>query len=147
MDNVVWLILMIAFIVVEAATVNMVSLWFAGGALVALVASMMGAPVWLQILLFVAVSAALLIALRPAVHKLFTPKLTRTNVDAVVGAEGIVTAAVDNIHATGQVKIGSMEWTARSSDGQNMEVGTRVRVDKVEGVKVYVSALEVSVRR
>lgn len=147
MDSIIWTALLIAFIAVEAATVNMVSLWFAGGALVALVASLLSAPVWLQILLFAATSAALLMTLRPVVRKLFTPKLTRTNVDAVVGAEGLVTVPVDNLHGTGQVKIGGMEWTARSADGQPLEVGTRVRVDKVVGVKVYVTALEVSVRR
>ena len=147
MDSIIWTALLIAFIVVEAATVNMVSLWFAGGALVALVASLLSAPVWLQILLFAATSAALLMTLRPMVRKLFTPKLTCTNVDAVVGAEGLVTVQVDNLHGTGQVKIGGMEWTARSADGQPLEVGTRVRVDKVVGVKVYVTALEVSVRR
>lgn len=147
MDSIIWTALLIAFIAVEAATVNMVSLWFAGGALVALVASLLSAPVWLQILLFAATSAALLMTLRPMVRKLFTPKLTRTNVDAVVGAEGLVTVQVDNLHGTGQVKIGGMEWTARSADGQPLEVGTRVRVDKVVGVKVYVTALEVSVRR
>lgn len=147
MDSIIWTALLIAFIAVEAATVNMVSLWFAGGALVALVASLLSAPVWLQILLFAATSAALLMTLRPMARKLFTPKLTRTNVDAVVGAEGLVTVPVDNLHGTGQVKIGGMEWTARSADGQPLEVGTRVRVDKVVGVKVYVTALEVSVRR
>lgn len=146
MDNVIWLALMIVFVMVEAATVCVVSLWFAGGALAALIAAMLGAQVWLQILLFLAVSAALLIGLRPWLQKFFTPKLTRTNVDAVIGKVGLVTAAIDNLHATGQVKLGGVEWAARSTDGQPIEVGARVRVDKVEGVKVFVTAVEVRVK-
>lgn len=146
MDNVIWLVLLIAFVMVEAATVSVVSLWFAAGALAALVAAMLGAQLWLQVLLFAVVSAVLLIALRPVIRKHFTPKLTRTNVDAVVGSEGFVTADIDNLHAVGQVKLGGVEWTARSTDGQPISVGTRVRVDKVEGVKVYVTALEICVK-
>ena len=148
MDTFIWIALVVVFLIVEAACpIHLVSIWFAAGALVAAVVSMLHGQLWLQILLFAATSAALLMTLRPVVRKLFTPKLTRTNVDAVVGAEGLVTVPVDNLHGTGQVKIGGMEWTARSADGQPLEVGTRVRVDKVVGVKVYVTALEVSVRR
>lgn len=146
MDKILWLVLLIAFIAVEAATVSVVSLWFAGGALVALVAAMLGAELWLQIVLFAVVSAVLLIALRPVAKKLFTPRLTPTNVDAVIGAQGIVTVAIDNIHATGRVKLGSQEWAARSTDGQPIDAGVQVQVDKVEGVKVYVTPAEVCVK-
>ena len=146
MDKVIWLILLILFVMAEAATVSVVSLWFAAGALAALMAAMLGAQVWLQILLFGVVSAGLLIALQPLVRKHFTPKLTRTNVDAVIGAEGIVTVAIDNVHSTGQVKLGAVEWTARSTDGKPIEAGCRVRADKVEGVKLFVTALEVPVK-
>lgn len=146
MDKIIWLILLVAFIMVEASTVSLVSLWFAAGALAALVAAMLGAQLWLQAVLFAAVSAVLLVALRPLARKHFTPKLTRTNVDAVIGAEGLVTVAIDNIHSAGQVKLGAVEWTARSTDGQPIEVGARVKVDRVEGVKVFVSALEVCVK-
>ena len=120
-------------------------MWFAAGALVALIAAMLGAQLWLQAVLFAAVSAVLLLALRPIVRKFFTPKLTRTNVDAVVGAEGLVTAAIDNVQCTGQVKVGAVEWTARSANGQPIAVGTRIKVDRVEGVKAIVSPLEVPV--
>lgn len=146
MDHFIWLVLLIAFVLAEAATVSVVSLWFAAGALTAMVAAMLGAQLWLQILLFAVVSAVLLISLRPVIRKHFTPKLTRTNVDAVVGSEGFVTADIDNLHAQGQVKLGSVEWTARSSDDLPIPAGTRVRVDKVEGVKVFVTALQVPVK-
>ena len=89
------------------------------------------------------VSAGLLLALRPLAKKYLSPKLTATNVDSVVGSTGLVTAAIDNVSAAGQVKLGAMEWTARSTSGQPIPVGTRVKVDKIEGVKVYVSPSEV----
>ena len=144
MDTIIWLALMIVFLITEAATVVMVSLWFAAGALVAMAASLLGAPIWLQIVLFLTVAAVLLACLRGVVRKHFTPKLTRTNVDAIVGSKGYVTADIDNIGATGTVKLGAMEWTARSTTGSSIPKGALVRVDKIEGVKAFVTAVEVT---
>ncbi len=141
--TIVWLVLMVVFLAVEAATVTMVSLWFAAGSLVALVASLLHAQVWLQVTLFLAVSALLLAALRPMAQKHFTPKLSKTNVDAIVGSRGYVTADIDNISATGTVKLGAMEWTARSTTGSAIPKGALVQVDKIEGVKAFVTAVEV----
>lgn len=142
--SIFWLIAIVVFLMVEGATVAMVSLWFAFGALAALIASLLGGQVWLQALLFFLVSAGLLAALRPVTRKHFTPKLTKTNVDAIVGSQGYVTAHVDNLSAQGQVKLGAMVWTARSTSGDKIEAGTLVRVDRVEGVKVFVSPAEVT---
>ena len=142
---IVWLVLFAVFLIVEASTVTVVSVWFAAGALMALIVSMLGGPGWLQTLAFFVVSIVLLLSLRPVVRKYFTPRLTKTNVDSVIGSIGIVTAQVDNIQATGTVKIGAMDWTARSTDGTAIEVGTRVRVDRVEGVKVFVTPVEAAV--
>ncbi|MGM9584202.1 MAG: NfeD family protein [Faecousia sp.] len=141
---VVWLILMVLFLLVEAGTVSMVSLWFAAGALVALLVALPGGPVWLQVLLFLAVSGGLLLALRPLVRKVLLPKVTATNVDSVVGATGLVTAAIDNVSAAGQVKLGAMVWTARSTSGAPIPEGTLVKVDRIEGVKAFVSPVEVA---
>lgn len=141
---ILWLILMVVFLVVEASTVTMMSLWFAAGALAAMVISLLQGAVWLQVTVFVAVSAVLLTALRPLVRKYVTPKLTATNVDSVIGSTGLVTVAIDNVKATGQVKLGSMVWTARSSSGDLIPEGTLVRVEKIEGVKVFVSPITVS---
>jgi len=124
----------------------MVSLWFAAGALTATVTALLGGPFWLQTVLFFAVAVITLLLLRPLAKKHFTPKLTKTNVDSVIGSSGLVTADIDNINATGKVKLGAMEWTARSTDGQPIEKGTLIRVDRIEGVKVYVSKAEVSVK-
>lgn len=141
--TIVWLVLMVVFLLAETATVTMVSLWFAAGSLVALVATLLHAQLWLQVTLFLAVSALLLAALRPIARKHFTPRLTRTNVDAVVGSRGYVTADIDNISATGTVKLGAMEWTARSTSGSIIPKGTLVQVDKIEGVKAFVTPVNV----
>ena len=136
---IVWLVALLVFLFVEAQSVTMVSLWFAAGALAALIAALCGAELWLQIVLFFVVSIALLAALRPLARKFFTPKITKTNVDSIIGAQGLVTAPIDNIVAQGQVKLNGMEWTARSTSGEIIPIGTQVVVDKIEGVKVFVS--------
>ena len=139
-----WLMLTVALLAAEASTVTLVSLWFAAGALAAMVISFFG-PIWLQITAFLAVSVVLLTALRPLVRKYFTPRLTKTNVDSIIGSTGLVTAPSDNIAASGQVKLGGMEWTARSTTGDPIESGTKVTVDRIEGVKVFVTPAEVPV--
>ena len=93
--------------------------------------------------MFLVVSTVLLLALRPLVRKYVTPKVIRTNVDSVIGSRGIVTAPIHNVEARGQVKLNGMDWTARSTSGDPIEAGTLVRVDRVEGVKVFVSPAEV----
>ena len=140
-----WLALMVVFLIAEAAAVTITSLWFAAGALVALLAGLLGAAFWLQVVLFIAVSAAMLFALRPIIRKHFTPKLTPTNVDAIIGSEGYITVAVDNFNAVGQVKLGGMEWTARSTTGEKIDAGTLVKVDRIEGVKAFVTPVKESV--
>ena len=143
MFQIVWLVAMLIFLFVEAQSVTMVSLWFAAGALAALIGALCGAELWLQIVLFLAVSIALLASLRPLARKYFTPKLTKTNVDSVIGMQGLVTVQIDNITAQGQVKLGAMEWTARSTSGKTIPAGTLVTVDSVEGVKVLVTPAQV----
>ena len=137
-----WLIAMILFLLAEAATVTLVSTWFAVGSLAAMLVSFLNAPLWLQAALFVIVSAVCLTALRPLVRKHITPKITKTNVDAVVGSTGLVTVAIDNVSAVGQVKLGAMTWTARSVSGDPIGEGTLVKVAKIEGVKVFVEPVE-----
>ena len=142
----IWLGLMVAFLIAEAACpFHLVSIWFAVGALVAVIVSLLGGAVWLQITLFLLVSCALLAALWPLVRKFLNPKLEKTNVDSVIGSTGLVTAAIDNVTAVGQVKLGAMYWTARSTSGAPIAEGTLIRVDKIEGVKVFVSPAEVKV--
>ena len=138
-----WFALLVVFLLAEAATVTMISLWFAAGALAALAVSLMGVGTWLQVGVFFVVSATALIALRPLARKYFTPKITATNVDSVIGEKGLVTVAIDNVKAQGQVKLGGMVWSARSASGDPIAEGSLIRVEKVEGVKVLVSPVEV----
>ena len=141
---ILWLVALVVFLILEAQTVTMVTLWFAAGALCALIAAMCGADLWLQAVIFLAVSIVLLASLRPFARKFLTPKITKTNVDSVIGSEGLVIAAIDNIAAQGQVKLGAMEWTARSTSGETIAEGTLVKVDKIEGVKVFVTPVQVN---
>ena len=140
----IWLVLAVLFLAIEAATVTMVSLWFAGGCLAALAAALTGGSLGFQCFTALVVSAMLLACLRPVAKKHFTPKLTKTNVDAIIGTQGYATADIDNLAATGTVKLGAMEWTARSSDGTPIPKGTLVKAEKIEGVKVFVSPVEIT---
>ena len=137
-----WLVLIIIFLVVESSTVTLVSLWFAAGSLAALLTACLKAPLWLQVGVFVIVSAICLTALRPLVRKHIQPKITKTNVDALTGTIGLVTAPIDNVTAQGQVKLGAMYWTARSVSGDPIPEGTLVKVARVEGVKAFVEPVE-----
>lgn len=140
---IVWLVLTVVLLIAEAATVTVISLWFAAGALTAMAMALLGGGLWLQVLVFLVVSAVALTALRPLTRKYLTPAITATNIDSVIGALGIVTADIDNISAAGQIRLNGMEWSARSSSGEAIKTGTKVRVDKIEGVKVFVSPAEV----
>lgn len=136
----IWFALMVVFIIAEGACpFHLISAWFAVGALAAVVVSLLNGAVWLQITVFLVVSGALLIALWPITRKFLKPKVVKTNVDAVIDSCGYVTADIDNLAATGQVKLGAMEWTARSTTGNPIKAGTLVKVDRIEGVKAFVS--------
>ena len=140
----IWMVLMIGFLIVEGACpFHLVSIWFAAGALVASIVAMLHGALWLQITAFVVVSIGLLIGMLPFVKKVLNPGVVKTNVDALVEEKCYVTIAIDNITATGQVKLNGMEWTARSTNGQTIEAGTLVKVDKIEGVKVFVTPVPI----
>ena len=140
-----WLALFVVFLIVEAGTVALVSIWFALGALAALVSCALGAAMWLQITVFLVVSLVLLAVLWKRVRNKLTT--TKTNVDSVIGAEGYVTEAIDNLSYTGRVKLGGITWAARSTSGAGIPVGTLVKVERIEGVKVFVSPAEVACKQ
>ena len=142
MEAIIWLGIMVVFLFMEANTVSLVSIWFAAGSLAALIASLFGAQLWLQITLFLVVSAATLACLRPLVRKYIKPKIVPTNTDALLQSQGYVTEDIDNLAAHGQVKLGAMEWTARSTNGDPIPQGTLVKVDKIDGVKAFVTPVE-----
>ena len=141
---IIWLALTVVFLITEAVTVTVVSLWFAAGSLAAMVTALTGGGLAFQATVFLIISIVMLTALRPLVRKYVTPTLTPTNIDSVIGSVGIVTVQIDNISATGQVKLNGMEWTARSTSGEPIATGTQVTVNRIEGVKVFVSPAEVA---
>lgn len=134
-----WLILMVMFLIIEGTSVALISIWFAAGSLGALLAAVLNAPLWAQITVFLVVSATLLACLRPFVKKFIQPKITATNVDSVIGSVGYVTEDIDNLSARGQVKLGGMVWSARSTSGDPICKDTKIKVDRIEGVKVFVT--------
>lgn len=136
-----WLCTMVILGIMEAATVSLVCIWFAGGALIALIAAALGAPLWLQFTLFLVFSAGLLIAIRPIAAKHYRKDGTATNVNAIIGKTAVVIEPIDNLRGTGRVMIGSVDWTARSDDGTVIEKDALVRVLRVEGVKVRVEKI------
>ena len=142
----IWLGLLVAFLIVEAVcAVHLVSIWFAVGALLALFTALAGAAVWLQIAVFLAASCVLLALLWPLSRKVLNPGITATNIDSLIGTMGLVTQDIDNLSAQGQVKLGGMYWSARSTSGAPLSSGEKIRVDSIEGVKVFVSLAEETV--
>ena len=139
----IWFGLLILFGILEAVTVSVVSIWFMAGSLAAILAALCGASLPVQIVLFLAVSVALLACLRPLVRKYVSPKITATNADRVIGKTAGVTESIDNIAAQGAVKVGGVVWTARSSGGKPIAAGAQVQVDRFECVKLYVTPAEV----
>lgn len=137
----VWLALAIIFAVAEAATVGLVSLWFAVGALTAMVVAMFSGPIWLQIFVFIGVSGAVLIFLRPIVQKYIDSKKQPTNADRVLGVVCPVTEDIDNLMGTGAVLVDGKTWSARTSDGSKLPKGSFVIPLEIQGVKLIVKAV------
>lgn len=134
-----WLVLLIVCIVIEVATMGLTTIWFAGGALIAVFAALLNAPVWLQIILFFAVSLLLLIFTRPIAVKYFNKDRIKTNVESMVGRQAIVVSEIDNIQGIGQVTVGGQEWSARSHDDKiRIPAGAVVDVVAVNGVRLVV---------
>ena len=144
-EAIFWLIAMVIFAAAELMTVSLVSIWFAVGALGAIIVALTGGGLTFQVTVFLALAIVLLLCLRSLARSHLAPRVTKTNVDAVVGATGIVTTPVNNIAALGQVQIGGVEWSARSTDNTHIPAGAMVKVDKIEGVKVFVSPVRESV--
>lgn len=141
MQKIVWLVLLLLFAGGEAVSVGLTSIWFAAGALTALVAALLGGALWIQITLFLAVSILCMAAVRPLAKKHLNSKVEHTNADRVIGAEAQVTEDIDNIHGKGAVIIRGMTWSARSQDGAPIPTGTLVKVLRIEGVKVFVEQI------
>lgn len=134
-----WAAALVVFLIVEAVTAGLVSIWFVFGSLVALICAALGAAVWLQIFWFVIVSVATLVLTRPLVKRYVDSRSVATNADRSIGRAAVVTERIDNLAATGAVKLDGVVWTARSTDDAvAIEAGERVTVRAIEGVKLIV---------
>ena len=137
--SVFWLIAMVVLLIIEAVVPGLISIWFALGALAALISALFHAPIWLQIVWFVAVSVLTLVLTRTLVRKYVNNRVTPTNADMVIGKDAVVTERIDNLHAKGAVLLDGKTWTARmDQESEGAEPGETVRVLRIEGVKLIV---------
>ena len=135
----IWLIILVVCIVVELITMGLTTIWFAGGALIAAIAAALSLPLWLQILLFLAVSLVLLYLTRPVAVKYFNKDRVKTNAESLVGQQAIVISEIDNLQGIGQVTVGRQEWSARTADdNKKLPVGSVVIIRAISGVKLIV---------
>ena len=142
MYAIIWLAARVVLLIAEALTLGLTTIWFAGGALIALVAALVGANVWVQLGIFLAVSLILLIFTRPVALRYMNKSTLKTNVDSLAGEQGIVSETIDNLEATGKVKLNDVFWMARSEDGSIINEGTVVEIVRVDGVKLIVKVKE-----
>lgn len=134
----VWLFFTVLFGVLEAVTVQIVSIWFAGGSVCAMIAYALGASEPVQVMVFVISSAILLLLTRPFVKKLTKGQKISTNADSLVGKTAVVTKKTDELGLSGEARVGGSIWTICSSDGTPIEENEKVTVEKIEGVKLIV---------
>ena len=135
-----WLVLFVVLLVIEIATMGLTTIWFAGGALIASIAAMLGAPLPVQIVLFILVSVVLLIFTRPIATKYFNKGRTRTNAEGLIGQEAVVITEIDNLNGKGRVSVRGQEWTARTEDDSEViATGEMVTIKAISGVKLIVT--------
>lgn len=136
---IIWLIITVAMSVIELMTMGLVTIWFAAGAVVALLLSLIGVPMWLQIAAFLVVSVVVLILVRPIAMTHFNNRLKKTNIDAIIGRKLIAKTDIDNLHGTGKVDMDGSTWLAASSiDNIVIKAGEEVKVVEVRGAKLIV---------
>lgn len=135
-----WIVLLVVLLLVEAVTAQLTTIWFAAGAAAALLAELRNLSFLSQLLVFLVVSVTALIATRPIVKRVTRRKIQHTNADRCLGKTAVVVEDVDNLEGRGLVKVDGAVWTARSADGSKLKKDDRVSVEKIEGVKLIVSA-------
>lgn len=135
----VWLGIFILLVIIELITVQLTTIWFAVGALASLILAAFGVDnIFIQVIVFLLVSTISLIATRPLVKKFINRKAVPTNSDRCIGKKAVVTEEINNVMATGAVRINGVEWTARSEKDIIIPVDTKVTIKRIDGVKVYV---------
>ena len=142
MEGIFWLAVLILMVVIEAITLGLTTIWFAGGALAAFIAALVGAWLVVQVVLFFVVSFALLLGTRPFAVKYFNHDRARTNLESLIGAQAVVLEEIDNLQATGRVQVNGQEWSARSADGMAISKAETVQIEAIQGVKLMVKRRE-----
>ena len=133
----VWLGIIILAVIVEASTCALVSIWFIPAAVIALILSFFPIPLWIQIVVFVACSALLILFMKGIFKRTLGLKAVATNADALIGEEAVVTEAINNLESQGQVKVRGQIWSARAFDKDTKyEKGEILNVVAIEGVKL-----------
>ena len=140
-DSACWILVIVAALVIEAVSLNLNAVWFAIGGLGGLVAASLGMSIPTQWIVFLIVSTIFLLLVRPFARRVLKPKGAATNADRILGEQAIVTRAIDNTQATGEIKVMGQNWTARSADGVPIAAGETVRVREIVGVKAIVEPI------
>lgn len=138
----IWIAVIILALIIEAASVQLLSVWFALGGLAALGLCIFKVSPTVQIIVFAAVSIVALIIFWPLARKMNKKGFEKTNADRYIGKEGVVVQGISNLAAEGQVKVDNQIWTARSADGADIAEGAEIRVERIEGVKLIVSPVK-----
>ena len=136
---IIWAAAIVVFGILEAVTAQLVSIWFVFGSIAALISAFLGASIYLQIILWIAVSLAALLLTRPIVRKKLNTKIQPTNLDRCIGEQALVIEDIDNSKTQGQVKVDGKIWMARSENGEYISKDSVVTVEKIEGAKLIVS--------
>lgn len=140
---IIWLIILVVLLLLEILTLGLTTIWFAGGAVVAFIAALLGANLVVQIVLFIVASVILLVFTRPLAMKYLNRRTVATNVDSLIGEEAVVTEEIHNLLGKGQVQVRGVGWTARAvNEEEVIPCDTVVRVKKIDGVKVLVEKVE-----
>ena len=138
-----WLLLTAVLLIIEALTAGLTTIWFAGGALAALILTFLGAPFWLQTGVFAAVSLILLLVTRPLVKKYMRKGSGETSLDRMIGREVLVTEQINNLRGTGEVQLEGQFWMARAADNDEIiDKGRIATIREIRGVKLIVGPVE-----
>lgn len=141
MDGIFWLIIVIVMAIIEIITLGLTTIWFAGGALVAFIASLLGANLAVQVVLFIVVSLVLLAVTRPLAVKFFNKGRESTNAESLIGGRAVVKQEIDNLNARGMVSVNGQEWTARAFEDKIIPQGATVEIMEISGVKLLVKEI------
>ena len=143
--TILWLIVLVTAIIIEAATMGLTSIWFAGGALAAIGVEKLNGGVYLQIIVFLLVSLVVMYFTRPVAIQYFNKERQKTNLDSIIGKQAVVTSRIHNLKGIGKVTVSGQEWSAKSLDeNQIFEEGDIVRVAKIKGVKLIVESEKIA---